>query len=343
MVKNSGIAFPMTNRQDQIKLFLAQTDWSAATIAPLAGDASNRRYERLTNPDGTTAVLMDAPPDTGETVQPFVQIAQHLTNQGFSAPRILAQETKHGLLLIEDLGDDLFARIIPTNPQLETPLYQAACDVLIQLHQTECPPLINFDPALMTEQAGLVFTSYQQRITGQPLPDALARFQSELFDVLTKYTTAKPVMILRDYHAENLIWLPKRTGTARVGLLDFQDAVAGHPAYDLASLLQDIRRDVSPQTETDTIRHYLDQTGTDEQQFSNAYAVLGVQRNLRILGVFTRLSVDYGKPHYISMIPRVWRHIVNGLRHPALAGLSDILIPTLPEPTPQNLQHLRAP
>lgn len=343
MVADFGTSIAMTDRFEQITAFLAQTDWANATRTFLAGDASARRYERLTNPDGITAVLMDAPPESGEKIQPFVQISRHLSAHGFSAPEIYAEDAEAGLILLEDLGDDLFTRVISADPQSETQLYQAACDVLIRLHQIDCPPLTVFDPSLMTEQAGLVFPSYQQVITGQPMPDALASFQTVLKDILARYTQAKPVMILRDYHAENLLWLPDRIGVAQVGLLDFQDALIGHPAYDLVSLLQDIRCTVSPETETATIRHYITQTGTDEQPFKTAYAVLGVQRNLRILGVFARLATEYGKPHYVDLIPRVWDHVTRGLQHPALTPLADILIPALPSGTPENLQHLRLP
>lgn len=333
----------MIDRSQTIAALLAKTDWAEATQTPLAGDASARRYERLVNSDRSTAVLMDAPPETGEKTLQFVQIAQHLSAHGFSAPKILAHDAKAGLILLEDLGDDLFTRVISANPRSENQLYQAACDVLIKLHQTDCPPLTVFDPPLMTEQASLVFTSYQQGITGQPMPDTVATFKSVMMDLLSPHSGTKSVMILRDYHAENLLWLPDRDGVARVGLLDFQDAVIGHPAYDLVSLLQDIRRTVSSETETATIRHYIKQTGVDEMSFKTAYTVLGVQRNLRILGVFARLATEYGKPHYVDLIPRVWDHVARGLQHPDLTQLADILIPALPEPTPENLQILRLP
>lgn len=337
-----GACNKLTDRSQQIRAFLTQTDWADAILVPLAGDASNRRYERLTNPDGTTAVLMNAPPDSGENIRGFVDIAQHLTRHDLSAPLIFAQDFNTGFLLIEDLGDALFTRVIAADPQAETSLYRSACDLLIQLHQIECPPLTAFDPPMMAEQAGLVFTSYQQGITGKPIPEAATKFRSEMLTLLTKHTQCNPVMILRDFHAENLLWLPSRVGVARVGLLDFQDAVTGHPVYDLVSMLQDIRRNVSKITEKAIIRHYVEHTNTDEQQFHATYAVLGVQRNLRILGVFSRLATDYGKRQYIDLIPRVWDHVIHGLQHPELRRLADILIPNLPEPTSKNLHHLRA-
>jgi len=337
MGARTGPGSAMTTRPEKAAAFLATTKWANSARAPLAGDASNRRYERLTNPD---AVLMDAPSNTGEDIRPFIRIAQHLTQHGFSAPQIYAQDTENGFLLLEDLGHDLFTRVIHDNPPIETSLYKAAADVLIRLHSVECPEVTAFDSALMTEQAGLVITSYQHGITGQSDPETLGQFKSQFFDILNEYTQAEPVLILRDYHAENLLWLPDRNGVARVGLLDFQDAVAGHPAYDLVSLLQDIRRTVSPDTITATIKFYIDQTGQNAQQFTDAFTVLGVQRNLRILGVFSRLSLDQNKTQYLDMIPQVWAHVQRGLQHPIMAPLAQILDPILPEPTPENLQHL---
>ena len=148
-------------------------------------------------------------------------------------------------------------------------------------------------------------------------------------------------MILRDYHAENLIWLPGRKGIARVGLLDFQDAMTGHRAYDLVSLLQDVRRDVPAGIETRMLARYIDGSGTNDHAFRTAYAVLGAQRNLRILGVFARLATDYGKPRYVDLIPRVWAHLVRDLDHPALAPVAQMLVDTLPAPSPETLQRLR--
>jgi aminoglycoside/choline kinase family phosphotransferase len=147
-------------------------------------------------------------------------------------------------------------------------------------------------------------------------------------------------MILRDYHAENLLWLPQRSGLARVGLIDFQDAMLAHPAYDLVSLLQDVRRDVPAETEAAMIAHFIHHSGAQDAQFRTAYAVLAVQRNLRILAVFARLVTNMGKPHYAKMIPRTWGHVMRGLSHPALSSIAPLLIETLPEPTSANLQKL---
>lgn len=332
----------MDDRTALAKSFLNQTDWANARRAPLAGDASNRKYERLFDPDtGKTAVLMDAAPDRGEDVRPFVRIARHLGSLGLSAPEILAEDTAHGFLLIEDLGDALFARAIPESPGSETELYTAATDVLLALHQAPLPELKPYDPDLMTDLAALAFGKYRQAIAGNT--EGEDDFRAVFREILSGIRPFAPVLIQRDYHAENLIWLPDRNGVARVGLLDFQDAMSGHPAYDLVSLLQDARRDVSGQIEAAMIDHYLDRSGLDPVAFRSAYAVLGTQRNLRILGVFARLGREYGKPHYVDLIPRVWSHLIRDLDHPSLAAVTPMIKQNLPAPSAANLQRLKKP
>jgi aminoglycoside/choline kinase family phosphotransferase len=330
----------MTDRTDLANSFLAATPWADARRAPLAGDASNRRYERLTH-QGATAVLMDAPPEKGEDVRPFVRIARHLRDQGLSAPEILAEDSEHGFLLLEDLGDDLFARVIPRQPDLERPLYECATDLLVALHDAPLPELDRYGPRLMAEMAGLALSKYRSGILGDHDPDLQKRFENQFEDILRLTVRGDAVLVQRDYHAENLLWLPEREGVARVGLLDFQDARAGHPAYDLVSLLQDARRDVPAGIEMQMIDRYIAATGADDHGFRTAYTVLGVQRNLRILGVFARLSLEYGKPHYVDLIPRVWAHMIRGLEHPALAPVADMIRAALPAPSAENLDRLR--
>ena len=320
--------------------FLTGAGWGAARRSNLAGDASMRRYERLCDPTGRTAVLMDAPPDTNAGITPFVTIARHLQKAGLSAPHIYAEDTANGFLLLEDLGDDLFARVIPAAPRLEQILYKAATDVLVVLHRVKPLALTRFGPELMAQQASLVFETWVKTTAG-PFDTGISNgFCSRFQELLHQTTLGDQVMILRDYHAENLLWLPQRVGVARVGLLDFQDAMLAHPAYDLVSLLQDVRRDVPSDIEQAMITHYIEQTGQDESGFRTAYAVLGVQRNLRILAVFARLASDLGKPFYATLIPRTFAHLMRGLEHPSLAPVAPILTDILPRPTAANLQKL---
>ncbi|WP_136636075.1 aminoglycoside phosphotransferase family protein [Pseudooceanicola onchidii] len=330
---------PDTPRDALATAFLATTDWASADRAPLAGDASNRKYQRLHLGDDS-AVLMDAAPELGEDVRPFVAVADWLTGLGLSAPRIIAQDPTHGFLLIEDLGDDLFARVVARDPALERPLYEAATDVLLDLHRAPAMAgLKPYDPAVMTPLAALAYDWYLAGARGR---DDAARdaFCAALEPVLAQHTDCS-VVILRDYHAENLLWLPDRTGAARVGLLDFQDAMTGDPSYDLVSILMDARRDVSAEVETAMITRYADGAGMDRAGFEARYHVAGAQRNLRIIGAFARLSQRDGKRHYVDLIPRVWGLLMRNLSHPALADVAAIVRRDLPEPTPDVLKALR--
>ena len=312
--------------------FLDAAGWGAARQEALAGDASARRYTRLFRGDKTAILMQDPEGD----VALFARLARHLSGAGLSAPRILAEDNASGLLLIEDLGDGLIARLANT-PAIERDLYLLATDALIELHRhPAAPDLPIATPDHLARQIDLAFIHYTHAPKG--LPDAIAAFRP----LLEAHAQPPDVMVLRDYHAENILVLPDRSGTARAGLLDFQDALLGHRAYDLVSLLQDVRRDVSPAVEARNITHYIEQTGCDDHAFRTAYAALGAQRNLRILGVFGRLGHDYGKPQYVDMIPKVWDLLMADLEHPVLAPVADLLRDALPTPTPDALTGLRA-
>ena len=327
----------MTDRARSALHFIEGTDWAGADSALLAGDASNRRYLRLRK-GGATAVLMDAPTERGEDVRPFMRIARYLSGIGLSAPRILAADEAQGFLLLEDLGDDLFARVIPRAPESEAALYTAATDALVHLHrQPLAEGLARYDPPMMADMAALAFDWY----AGDTNSLRRAAAHAAILAALADHAAEANVLIQRDYHAENLLWLPEREGIARVGLLDFQDAMRGHPAYDLVSLLQDARRDVPPRIERDMIAHYIDASGADAARFDTAYHVLGAQRNLRIIGVFARLCLLNGKAHYIDFIPRVWQYLERDLAHPALAPLAPLITSALPAPTPEFLKDLK--
>lgn len=334
---------PSPERTALIVRFLDGAGWSGAARAVLAGDASNRRYDRLTDPaTGARAVLMDAPPEKGEDVRPFVRIARHLRSLGLSAPEIMAEDAEQGFLLLEDLGDALYARVIAADPGLETPLYECAIDLLAELHRHPAPTgLAAYDPATMAPLGALPFDWYLPAVA-EVAPGEKEAFQAELETILARHCAATPVLAQRDYHAENLIWLPERAGIARVGLLDFQDGMAGHPAYDLVSLLEDARRDVPPALQRAMIERYAAATGVDRAAFTTAYACLGAQRNLRILGVFARLCIRDGKPHYVDLMPRVWDHLQHDLAHPALAGLRARVNRLIPAPDATIRERIKA-
>lgn len=330
----------MTERENALEAFLARSGWDRAAREMLAGDASNRRYLRL-KLDGEPAVLMDAPPSRGEDVRPFIKIADHLASVGLSPPRIFARDETQGFLLLEDLGDALFSTVVARDSTEELPLYRAATDTLIALHAQATPDAPDYGAETMAELAGLAGEWYAFGASGRRDDDAAKALKDAMRGALFALTDWSPVLVLRDYHAENLLWLPDRSGAARVGLLDFQDAGLGHPAYDLMSLARDARRDVSPATRDAMIAHYIAGTGQNEDAFRLACATVSAQRNLRILGVFARLSLHFGKAHYVDLIPRVWRNLQDDLAHPGLDPLAEVVARTLPEPSDATLATLK--
>ena len=323
----------MNGNANKHRAILERSGWADATSIPLAGDASQRRYERLQNPDGTTAILMIAPTERGNGLQIFEKIASHLNAMRLSAPQIIDRDANSGLMLLEDLGDELFARLMANDPTLESDLYFAAIDVLVELRAVPPIDCQTYDAREMARQSGIVFDWYCG-VDGTGLIPALEAVFGSI--------SSDRCLALRDYHSENLIWLAGREGTARVGLLDFQDAVIAHPAYDLVSLLQDARRDIGDGVAQKAVTYYIHQTGEDPARFGYDYAVIGVQRNLRILGVFARLSKQFHKPSYVDLIPRVWAHLMNDLSHPDLGNLRELVISSIPEPTQSHLEALRA-
>ena len=312
----------VAKRERQCRAFLAGAGWDDAMHAPLAGDASARRYERLTR-GGATAVLMDDPPP-GHSVAAFVRIARLLRGMGHSAPDVLAADEVHGFALLEDFGDDSFSALLagPAAPSLERSLYEAATDFLLDLHRQPVPPgLRRYDAAWMLEDAKLFLESPADEAAKAPMT---AEFEAEWRGPLEEAAAGPQALCLRDFHAGNLMWLPARDGLGRVGLLDFQDARSGPAAYDLVSLLQDARRDLGAGLEAAMVSRYLQaSTGLDKAAFRKAYAILGAQRAVRIIGVFHRLARRDGKPAYLAHQPRVWRHLHRNLAHPALAPVRD--------------------
>lgn len=329
----------MTGRGDLAAAFLARAGWGAAERRHLAGDASDRSYERLFMNDAT-AVLMDAPPGKGDDPAAFLAIAAHLRGLGLSAPAALAQDLDHGFLLLEDLGDDLFMRCIAADPALELPLTVAAAVVLAHLQAAPAPEgLPDLGAADWAEAAAFAPDWYGLAATGARA-DRTA-FTAELGNLIATHADGPRVLILRDYHAENLLWLPRRNGLARVGLLDFQLAQLGQPGYDLVSLVQDARRDVGPEVAEAAVRRFMDLTGAEEATFRPALAVLGAQRALRIIGIFARLCLVAGKPGYLAHLPRVWGQLRQNLSHPALNRLATLCDALLPPPTPEILDRIR--
>lgn len=326
-------------RAELCAAFLRRCGWQQARREALSGDASTRRYERLYL-HGETRLLMDAPPGQADSVVDFVHIDRHLLNIGLSAPRIDADDMQNGFLLIEDFGADVFARLMQNDPQTERPLYEAAIDALVHLQSS--PPAAGIPALSVADWAGsatLALDWYRFSVTGERVDPA--QFCAVLQDSLARLADAPHVMILRDFHAENLMWLPERQGLRRVGLLDFQLAQMGQPGYDLVSLLQDARRDVSSNVEAEMIQHFMSRKGLSEAAYLPGYACLGALRALRILGIFARLCLVEGKTGYLALMPRVWAHLQRNLAHPELKSLRATCDALLPMPDAANIERIR--
>ena len=330
----------MTPRAAEKADFLRRAGWAAAESGHLAGDASARSYERLRLGD-RTAVLMDSPPGPGDDTADFLRIGAHLAGLGLSPPPGLDGEPDRGLLLLEDLGGPPLTTGPGEDPSLEAPLYAAAVDVLLAL-QDHPPPggLPDLTARDWAGAAGFAPGFYAAAATGQSRETE--RYTEALTRALQAHADAARMLILRDYHAGNLLWLPGRKGAARVGLLDFQQGQLGQPGYDLVSLLQDARRDVAPGTEAAGLARFAAGKGVTAQEMAAGYAVLGAQRALRSIGIFARLCLVSGKPGYVALIPRVWGQLMRNLAHPALAELRHECLAILPEPTEDTLTRITA-
>ncbi|UAB76921.1 phosphotransferase [Erythrobacter sp. SCSIO 43205] len=317
----------MNELPDGLVDFVSHADWGDAVIEPIPGDASFRRYFRLRKPSGETAMLMHAPPPE-EDPQPFILVAGWLSQNGMRAPEILAQNPREGWLLTEDFGNDRMREWVDANPADELPAYEAAIDALVALHQHPAGPFSPYDMGTYLREAALL-TEWYAPAQSLQVDDAgyLAAWEAALAPLLERQ--ASRVTVLRDYHAENIMLLDGKA-TAPQGLIDFQDALAGHRAYDLVSLLQDARRDVSPELEEAMLSRYIEKAGADEH-FRADYARLGAQRNAKIVGIFVRLYKRDGKPKYLSMIPRVWAAMERDLQHSALEPVAKWFDANIPD------------
>jgi len=304
-----------------VEAFLAASGWGGAERHALPGDASFRRYHRL-HLGRRRALLMDAPPDR-EDVRPYVAVARLLRRLGFSAPEILAEDPAHGLLVIEDFGDDTYTRLLARGDD-ERALYRLAVDLLAELQRRFRPEdgagLPAYDDDRLLAEAALLTDWFLPAATGAATSSAMREEYLSLWrDLLAVARAAPRTLVLRDYHIDNLMLLPGRDGVAACGVLDFQDAVIGPASYDLVSLLEDARRDIAPALAREMYQRYLDACpALDRAAFAASYAVMGAQRNAKIVGIFTRLCVRDGKRGYLAHIPRLWRLLDADLGHKAL-------------------------
>lgn len=335
------IAVSASSKRDDLReQFLKQASWGNAQKSAVPGDASGRRYFRLS--DGPeNAVLMDAPYANGEDVRPFITVTSCLRERGLSAPKILSADEGKGFLLLEDLGESVFAPFCAASPDKELMLYEAAVDLLHQLDASHDDRVPDYDMTILLREAALL-TDWWCPAAGVTVSRQMRADYLGIFaEILETIAETRSTLVLRDYHAENLIWLPQRQGHVRVGLLDYQDALLGHPAYDLVSLLEDARRDVPAELAESMIRRFSEfRSDLDASAFRADYDSLGAQRNAKIVGIFARLFRRDGKPRYLSMIPRVWSHLQRDLKAPHLAKLRDFIMTHVPEPTDTLLKRI---
>jgi aminoglycoside/choline kinase family phosphotransferase len=329
-----GAHSSMSDRAARRRAFVDRAGWGDAEERLLAGDASFRKYFRLTRAGGT-AVVMDAPAPQ-EDVRPFVRIGKHLLAMKLSAPEIWAIDEADGFLLLEDLGDATFARVL-ANGADEAELYARATDVLATVHAAPdhglLPGLGAYEGEALIEAAILLPEWYLPEATGQTTPaDVTASYIAAWRACLASLPSNTGALLLRDFHKDNLLWLPDRPGVRACGLLDFQDAQRGHASYDLVSLIEDARRDVSPAVQAACMVRYLAATGLNAQDFRTGFALMAAQRHARIIGLFVRLLRRDGKPEYLPHLPRVWRMFEHALQHPALEPLSLWVDHHLPPP-----------
>ncbi|MCI0467760.1 MAG: phosphotransferase, partial [Beijerinckiaceae bacterium] len=317
----------------------------------LQGDASTRSYERLVKPGGDTAILMHSPPRPdgppirygksysaiarlAENIRPFVALSEGLRKEGLSAPEILDCDLASGFAIIEDLG----CEPITGEGGIIEERYAMALAALAHLHTTSLPESLPlggaelyripaYDLEALSIEVELLLDWYAPYIACVQLASgAKSTFVNLWRQAAQEVLTTRPVWTLRDYHSPNLVWLDARTGIAKVGVLDFQDCVLGHPAYDVVSLLQDARVDVSQEAEMKLLAYYArlrreSEPGFDVGGFLRAYAVLGAQRATKILGIFARLDERDRKPQYLANLPRVEKYLAKDLFHPALSNL----------------------
>ena len=309
----------MSALPDGLDAFVAGAGWGGAAVEPLPGDASFRRYFRLRSAAGQTAMLMHAPPPHEDPV-PFLDVARWLTANGLRAPAILAADAPQGWVLTEDFGNDRMRDWLDAHPGDEQLAYEAAIDALAALHRVPAGPFAPYDMAVYAREAALL-TEWYCPAMGLAVDAAGydAAWAEALAPLIARQGTG--VTVLRDYHAENIMLLDGKAGAPQ-GLIDFQDALVGHPAYDLVSLLQDARRDVAPDLETAMLARYCAAMDIASADFAADYALLGAQRNAKIVGIFTRLNARDGKPRYLALIPRVWAALERDLAHPALGPVA---------------------
>ncbi|MEO0342571.1 MAG: phosphotransferase [Pseudomonadota bacterium] len=326
----------MINRDEQREDFISASGYSNWNFAPLTADASARQYYRGTSGQ-SSLILMDAPPKHGENIEPFLDVTKRLHGFDLKAPEILVYDIVTGFILMEDFGDNLVATHCKNHPQDEDSIYRSAIDVLAVLKsQSNRCDLAPYDRDVYHQEAALVLDWYCAPLT----TSARRAFFDGLDAALGHLSPHPPVLTLRDYHAENLIWRSDMSGTDRLGLLDYQDALAGHPAYDLVSLIEDARRPIAKGLHEKLVQYAAKCLIIPVESLRQDVAILGAQRNLKIIGIFARLFKRDGKAKYPPMIPHVFDLLQTDLAHPTCKDLQSWCARHLPTPNEDRISAI---
>ena len=320
---------------ERVRSFLESSGWASAEVTKVAGDLSARKYFRLRK-GSNTAILMECASENDQSLPKFVMLSNWLRSLGLTAPEIYASDTQGGLAVMQDFGDSKLTTLIANDPDIQKPSYEDIVDTLITIRNADPPDGLATPSAQDFCDATTLADTWYPGAASQ----ALDAIRAKLETVLEETHKITATVSLRDFHADNIIWLGDNPPAQRAGLLDFQDAILTHPAYDLMSLLTDARTDVSKELSEHITQLYCRRTGDDVAETSEAIAALGVQRNLRILGIFTSAAKRDAKPHHLPALPRVYAHLMTCASHPALSSFATTLRAALPEPTPDYLAEI---
>ena len=320
----------MGSRLDQINVFLESNQIKQKKIEAITSDASFRRYFRVAG-----KILMDADPTLVDDLDAFINIDNLLINISLNAPKIYSIDKVNGFLLLEDLGDNLFSKVLNANN--EESLYKKAIDILIYLYDRNINQFSknnlveNYSDEKLISESGLFIEWYiKSHLNIKINENQINEFKEIFSKIITSLKLKYDTLVLRDFHVDNLVLQHSKSGLQQVGLLDFQDAVLGQSSYDLISLIEDVRRPISSELKTSLIKYFIDATGYDSMQLDNEMAFYSVQRNLKILGIFCRLNIRDQKSQYMKFNDNAWQFINNNLKNPIMIDIYKWLKLNLP-------------
>ena len=320
----------MVSRINQINNFLKNNQIETKNLIPIKNDASFRKYFRVDK-----KILMDADPHLGEDVGSFININHVLREFKLNVPEIFTIDKENGFLLLEDLGENIFSQIL--NSENEEQLYKQAIDVLVEIYKKDLNKFSNFtflekySVEKLQDESQLFIEWYLKKYLEINITDTdIKDFKDIINKIFNNLDTKFEKLVLRDYHVDNLILQKSKLGLKQVGILDFQDAVLGSSSYDLISIIEDVRRPISKDLKNILIKYFIDSTGYDPNQLEKELAFYSVQRNLKILGIFSRLNLRDNKSKYMGYNDNAWKYIESNLNNPTMSDLKVWLKKILP-------------